>query len=593
MAEMAWPDDLGHGTFTGRFGWMDADGVDEGTDPDITAASGGTVEITPAVTTVRYTGASGPLSLVARRAVGIIDYEGYLCTKNADGTAGPRGMSFPATDNEALSPSGWTYRVAVKLPGGITLPSFSTTLATGAVVDLATAIPVDASPGVVQVVDETIAVRAEAAAVRAEAAADGIGDAIAEAVAGGDYTGPQGERGPEGPEGPPGPQGPKGDQGVPGPKGDKGDPGEPGEPGQDGHTPDITFDGTTIVVDGVPGPDLKGDPGEGGGGAGGFYINEDGAQVPYVMVASAEEPEPTIVIDGRTYEVWWVQTKPNSPSAWTPAPVTASESGRSYVVPDDAGAVYTVGGMIRAAGTYAVPGMDETSVSWSATPRSGYTFAPGAVTSGTIEFPARTYQPGDVVFSDSFAREGALAGSQTDSFEGGDPLTWVNAITLGAVNRTSAGVLRGVRSGDDVATIAWDELVMPVPFANADIFLVAKVVNASAPTSTDNGVYLRAGSANVMRIEPTGKTVLYSPSGQSFQAAPGTVEGDLLRIEYRSGQIPKTHNLTRGTVSSFTGTYTPTPMEFDRVRVDLRPPNNTPIGTTSRDGFDSIKVVAQ
>ena len=55
----------------------------------------------------------------------------------------------------------------------------------------------------------------------------------------------------------------------------KGDPGEPGEPGrdgqdgQDGHTPEITFDGTTIVVDGVPGPDLKGDPGEGGGGIAG------------------------------------------------------------------------------------------------------------------------------------------------------------------------------------------------------------------------------------------------------------------------------------------------------------------------------------
>ena len=42
---------------------------------------------------------------------------------------------------------------------------------------------------------------------------------------------------------------------APGPKGDKGDPGE------DGHTPEITFDGATIVVDGVPGPDLKGEPG--------------------------------------------------------------------------------------------------------------------------------------------------------------------------------------------------------------------------------------------------------------------------------------------------------------------------------------------
>ena len=97
----------------------------------------------------------------------------------------------------------------------------------------------------------------------------------------------------------------------------------------------------------------------------------------------------------------------------------------------------------------------------------------------------------------------------------------------------------------------------------------------------------------VLRINPSGGTILYSPSGQSFPNAPGTVTGDLLRIEYRSGQVPKTHNLTRGTVSSYTGTYTPTPLEFDGLRVDLRPPNNTPIGTTSRDGFDSIKVVAQ
>lgn len=243
MAEMAWPDDLGHGTFTGRFGWMDADGVDEGADPDITAASGGTVEITPSVTTVRYTGASGPLSLVARRAVGIIDDEGYLCTKNADGTAGPRGMSFPATDNGALTPTGWTYRVAARLPGGINLPAFSTSLATGATVDLATAIPVDTSPGMIQIVDETIAVRAEAAADRAEATVDGIGGVIAEVLAQGDYAGPQGEPGRDGAPGSPGPKGDRGDPGAPGtdgqdgadgaqgPKGDKGDKGDPGDTG--------------------------------------------------------------------------------------------------------------------------------------------------------------------------------------------------------------------------------------------------------------------------------------------------------------------------------------------------------------------------
>ena|SRR5690625_1877474 len=32
-------------------------------------------------------------------------------------------------------------------------------------------------------------------------------------------------------------------------------------PGKDGHSPEITWDGTTIVVDGESGPDLKGEPG--------------------------------------------------------------------------------------------------------------------------------------------------------------------------------------------------------------------------------------------------------------------------------------------------------------------------------------------
>src|SRR5699024_7286620 len=35
-------------------------------------------------------------------------------------------------------------------------------------------------------------------------------------------------------------------------------------PGEDGHSPEITWDGTTIVVDGSAGPDLKGDPGDPG-----------------------------------------------------------------------------------------------------------------------------------------------------------------------------------------------------------------------------------------------------------------------------------------------------------------------------------------
>ena len=48
-------------------------------------------------------------------------------------------------------------------------------------------------------------------------------------------------------------------------------PGPPGDDGDDGHTPEITFNGTKIVVDGTEGPDLKGDPGKDG------VDGEDGA----------------------------------------------------------------------------------------------------------------------------------------------------------------------------------------------------------------------------------------------------------------------------------------------------------------------------
>lgn len=82
--------------------------------------------------------------------------------------------------------------------------------------------------------------------------------------------GPQGPKGDEGPEGPQGPQGTRGltgsvglrgnkgdqgDVGPTGPKGDKGDQGIAGPP------PEVTWDGTVIVVEGDEGPDLRGPSG--------------------------------------------------------------------------------------------------------------------------------------------------------------------------------------------------------------------------------------------------------------------------------------------------------------------------------------------
>ena len=172
MAELAWPADLGHGTFTGRFGFMDADSHDPDREPDITSATGGTVTITPSIKSVRYTGAQGPMILAARPAKGVIDAEGYLCTSQEDGSAGDRGMVFPATDDTDLTPTDWTYEVSIILDGQVRVGTFNVKLPAGATVDLSLAVPVPSSGGTAVVVDPTTAERAENAATRAEAAAD-------------------------------------------------------------------------------------------------------------------------------------------------------------------------------------------------------------------------------------------------------------------------------------------------------------------------------------------------------------------------------------------------------------------------------------
>lgn len=203
MAELAWPEDLGHGTFVGRFGFMDADSHDPDREPDITSATGGTVTITPSIRSVRYSGAQGPMILAARPAKGVIDSEGYLCTAAEDGSAGDRGMVFPATDDTDLNPTDWTYEVSIILDGQVRIGTFNVKLPAGETVDLSLAAPVPSSGGTAIVVDPTTAIRAEAAADRAESAATEAED----------------------------------------------------------YAPTFVWDGTRLVVDGETGPDLKGEQG--------------------------------------------------------------------------------------------------------------------------------------------------------------------------------------------------------------------------------------------------------------------------------------------------------------------------------------------
>ncbi|WP_431794769.1 hypothetical protein [Micrococcus luteus] len=329
-----------------------------------------------------------------------------------------------------------------------------------------------------------------------------------------------------------------------------------------------------------------------GGSGGGVYYDATGKAVKYVYVVSATDPGKTRVVDGETVEVWWVQTTPPDPMKSKPVGVTADVSKRAFIVPDDPVASYTVDGVLRSPGTYSIGTASEKTLNWTATAKAGYGFAADAVTSGALVYPAKTYGAGDVVLSDSFAREGVLAGSTVDAFEGGEPLTWTNVQNKGSVNRTQGGLVVGVRSTDEVAVMAWDELIFPKPLDRFDFYIVHKVANPSV-ADTGYGASFRNGTLPVVNVDWRGAVVHNQPTGQSFPPPAGTAQGDLLRLEYRSGSVVKVVNVTKGVSTNYTGTYVPTASPVDRIRIDFRPLNNTPIGTLNYQGIDQIKVVAQ
>ena len=304
--------------------------------------------------------------------------------------------------------------------------------------------------------------------------------------------------------------------------------------------------------------------GGGGGPAGGFYINEDGEQVPYVMVASVAEPEPTIVVEGRTYEVWWVQITSTNPSAWTPQPVTANLSGRSYAVPADEGASYRVGGQLRGAGTYPINSSGETTLSWSAEPKPGYTFASGAVTSGEMVWPARSYQPGDVVTSDSFERaDGPLAGTTTDAYAGGEAITW-SPDTAGATAILGGKIT--VASGQNIAR---PRLVLPASFS-----AIAVEFTCDLGTSQNFSVMELWGPGGALSFLAS-KEGHYSPAGGGVAKAFNSLamtDGDTVRMTInRTAGTWSIQNVTTGaSAAPHAGSATDLTADITEIRADFR-----------------------
>lgn len=95
-APLAWPADLGFGTLTGRFVYLDGDSEDPGDEPDLIPAAGGTVTVKANAPLSAYLGAS-PMTAVAREVTGVIDAQGYLCRRTASGMPGDCGTSRSGT----------------------------------------------------------------------------------------------------------------------------------------------------------------------------------------------------------------------------------------------------------------------------------------------------------------------------------------------------------------------------------------------------------------------------------------------------------------------------------------------------------------
>ena len=157
MANLPWPSDISYGRIIGQFAYMDGDSDDKDTTPDMVPAMG-TVTITPSVNQVKYNGVEGPKILVPRKILGKLDANGYLV-----GPDGKQGIVVPSTSNSVLNPSGWTYAVSINITDGGTI-NLDISLEPGEEKDITTAVPIPASGGTVRIIDESTALRAEAAA---------------------------------------------------------------------------------------------------------------------------------------------------------------------------------------------------------------------------------------------------------------------------------------------------------------------------------------------------------------------------------------------------------------------------------------------
>lgn len=176
--KLPWPEALGYATVRAKIMLAYADTKDRDEMPDAHAPVG--------TVTFSY-GSSGGYRYKDRTGSRLIAPLDVVCPILADGTLGsPDSQTLRdgkvvlmPTDAEGLEPAGSTITAQIRLQDSRTqIPAIVFTAKAGDELDLADLISVKAMPGIVTVVDDTIAVRAEKAAQRAEEAVSGAGGVL-------------------------------------------------------------------------------------------------------------------------------------------------------------------------------------------------------------------------------------------------------------------------------------------------------------------------------------------------------------------------------------------------------------------------------
>lgn len=151
---MALPTNISYGTVVGQFLAALADGSDSDKLPEGVPMKGTVTFVASPTYVIDYTATPNPVTILKTPITCSLDSAGYLCSPySASDSPLSRGVMLIATDDPDIQPVGWNWNVIYNLtdPLGnrVNLPNQSINVPAGTTVDLAYAMNIAASNGVI------------------------------------------------------------------------------------------------------------------------------------------------------------------------------------------------------------------------------------------------------------------------------------------------------------------------------------------------------------------------------------------------------------------------------------------------------------